>query len=76
MAAFERMEDKVLQLEARSQAAAAELTGDDLEFQFRALKSGDVDLELEVMKQQMLAGFSQIQSSEAESTGFSQQEQG
>ncbi len=54
MAAFERMEEKVLQLEARSQAAA-ELAGADLESQFAALESGDVDLELEAMKQQMLA---------------------
>ncbi len=54
MAAFERMEEKVLQLEARSQAAA-ELAGADLESQFAALESGDVDLELEAMKAQMLA---------------------
>lgn len=54
MAAFERMEEKVLQLEARSQAAA-ELAGADLESQFASLESGDVDLELEAMKQQMLA---------------------
>ncbi|MGG6270051.1 PspA/IM30 family protein [Leptolyngbya sp. AN03gr2] len=60
MAAFERMEDKVLQLEARSQAAA-ELAGADLEAQFRSLESGDVDLELEAMKQQMLAGSAQPQ---------------
>jgi len=62
MAAFERMEDKVLQLEARSQAAG-ELAGADLESQFRALESGDVDLELEAMKQQMLAGSPQAQQS-------------
>lgn len=61
MAAFERMEDKVLQLEARSQAAG-ELAGADLESQFRALESGDVDLELEAMKQQMLAGSAQPQA--------------
>jgi phage shock protein A len=54
MAAFERMEEKVLQLEARSQAAA-ELAGADLESQFAVLESGDVDLELEAMKAQMLA---------------------
>jgi phage shock protein A len=60
MAAFERMEDKVLQLEARSQAAG-ELAGADLEAQFRALEGGDVDLELEAMKQQMLAGSAQPQ---------------
>ncbi len=60
MAAFERMEDKVLQLEARSQAAA-ELAGADLESRFAALESGDVDLELEAMKQQMLTGSPQSQ---------------
>jgi len=56
MAAFERMEDKVLQMEARSQASA-ELAGADLESQFAALESGsDVDLELEAMKSQILGG--------------------
>ncbi len=58
MSAFERMEDKVLQLEARSQAAA-ELAGADLESRFASLESGDVDLELEAMKQQMLTGSAQ-----------------
>jgi phage shock protein A len=56
MAAFERMEEKVLQIEARSQAAA-ELAGADLESQFAALESGsDVDAELEAMKAQLLGG--------------------
>ncbi|WP_242043319.1 PspA/IM30 family protein [Leptolyngbya sp. FACHB-671] len=50
MGAFERMEEKVLQLEARSQAAA-ELAGTDLESQFAALELGiDVDDELAAMK--------------------------
>ena len=54
MAAFERMEEKVLVQEARSQAAA-ELTGADLESKFAALSAGsDVDDELAAMKQQML----------------------
>jgi phage shock protein A len=54
MAAFERMEEKVLQQEARSQAVA-ELAGADLESKFAQLSSGsDVDDELEMMKQQML----------------------
>ncbi|MGI0490889.1 PspA/IM30 family protein [Alkalinema pantanalense CENA528] len=57
MAAFERMEDKVLQMEARSQAAA-ELAGANLEAQFLSLESGDVDLELEAMKAQLLGGTS------------------
>ena len=56
MAAFERMEDKVLQMEARSQAAA-ELAGADLESQFAMLESGsDVDDELAQMKAQLLGG--------------------
>ncbi|MEM1426133.1 MAG: PspA/IM30 family protein, partial [Cyanobacteria bacterium P01_H01_bin.130] len=58
MAAFERMEDKVLEMEARSEAAA-DLGGASLESQFAALESsGDVDDELEAMKAQMLGGAS------------------
>lgn len=58
MGAFERMEDKILQLEARSQAAS-ELAGADLESQFALLESGsDVDSELEALKSQMLGGGS------------------
>lgn len=56
MGAFERMEEKVLQIEARSQAAA-ELAGTGLEEQFRQLESGtDVDAELEALKAQVLGG--------------------
>ncbi|MCU0523594.1 MAG: PspA/IM30 family protein [Elainella sp. Prado103] len=56
MSAFERMEEKVLQMEARSQAAA-ELAGADLESQFVQLESGsDVDDELAAMKAQLLGG--------------------
>ncbi len=55
MAAFERMEEKVLIGEAKAQAAA-ELTGVDLESKFAALEAGsDVDDELEQMKA-MLSG--------------------
>lgn len=57
MAAFERMEEKVMMMEARSQAAA-ELAGADLESQFAELESGDVDAELEAMKAQLLGGAS------------------
>jgi phage shock protein A len=50
MAAFERMEEKVEALEARSQAAA-ELAGSDLESQFAALQGGDdVDDALAALK--------------------------
>jgi phage shock protein A len=55
MAAFERMEDKVMQMEARGQAAA-ELAGANLETQFMTLQAGDVDYELEALKQQVLGG--------------------
>ncbi|MGB3491549.1 MAG: PspA/IM30 family protein [Elainellaceae cyanobacterium] len=55
MAAFERMEEKVMMMEAKSEAAA-ELAGSDLESQFAQLESPDVDLELEAMKAQMLGG--------------------
>ncbi|MFZ9570150.1 MAG: PspA/IM30 family protein, partial [Vulcanococcus sp.] len=49
-AAFERMEEKVEALEARSQAAA-ELAGADLESQFAALEGApEVDAELEALK--------------------------
>ncbi|QOV23002.1 PspA/IM30 family protein [Anabaenopsis elenkinii] len=53
MAAFERMEEKVLMQEARAQAGA-ELAGADLETQFARLESSDVDYELEELKRQML----------------------
>jgi phage shock protein A len=62
MAAFERMEEKVLQQEARSQAVA-ELAGSDLESKFAQLSAGaGVDDELEMMKQQMLGGAKPTQS--------------
>lgn len=61
MGAFERMEEKVLQMEAKGQAAA-ELAGADLESQFARLEAGsDVDYELEALKAQMLGGASPTQ---------------
>jgi phage shock protein A len=56
MGAFERMEEKVLEMEARSQAAH-ELTGNELEQQFAMLESGsNVDDELAAMKAQLTGG--------------------
>jgi phage shock protein A len=56
MAAFERMEEKVEALEAKSQAAA-ELAGADLESQFAALEGGnDVDDELAALKNRLEGG--------------------
>lgn len=56
MAAFERMEEKVLQLEARSEAIA-ELSNSTIEGQFKALERGEdeVDAELAALKAQMAA---------------------
>lgn len=52
--AFERMEDQVIQLEARSEASAS-LTSTELERQFAALEAGgDVEAELAAMKAQLL----------------------
>ncbi|NEP46860.1 MAG: PspA/IM30 family protein [Okeania sp. SIO2H7] len=56
LGAFERMEEKVMQLEAKSEAIA-ELGVDDLEKKFASLEGGsDIDAELEAMKAQMLPG--------------------
>ncbi|MGJ3249030.1 MAG: PspA/IM30 family protein [Elainellaceae cyanobacterium] len=53
LAAFERMEEKVNELEARSEAIA-ELGSNDLEKQFQALESGgNIDDELAAMRSQM-----------------------
>jgi len=68
MSAFERMEEKVTEMEASSQAAA-ELAGDSggIEDQFAKLESGsDVDDELAAMKAQ-LSGSSQNQGALPES---------
>ena len=57
MSAFERMEEKVFELEARSEAISS-LGSDDLEKQFSSLESvndvDDVDDELAALKQQIL----------------------
>lgn len=55
IAAFERMEEKVLELEARSEAIA-ELNADTVEGQFAALESTDVDAELAAMKSELISG--------------------
>ncbi|XPM60759.1 MAG: PspA/IM30 family protein [Leptolyngbya sp. IPPAS B-1204] len=70
MSAFERMEEKLLQMEARSQAAA-ELAEVDLESQFAMLESGsNVDEELAAMKAQLLGGSQQspVQLPDSESS--------
>lgn len=51
MAAFERMEQKVLQMEAQADAVAELSAGSDIEKQFKALESGNsVDSELATLK--------------------------
>ncbi|HZG39728.1 MAG TPA: PspA/IM30 family protein [Nodosilinea sp.] len=57
IAAFERMEERVMELEAQSEALE-ELSGDPLERQFAALEGGSttVDSELEAMKNRLGQG--------------------
>jgi phage shock protein A len=56
MAAFERMEEKVMELETQSQAIA-ELNANTLESKFAELESGsDIDAELANMKAQLAGG--------------------
>jgi phage shock protein A len=59
--AFERMEEQVMELEARSEAIE-DMGGDQLEKQFSSLESSDVDDELAAMKAQ-ISGRSQQQLS-------------
>jgi phage shock protein A len=65
MSTFDRMEEKVLEMEARS-AAVSELAGDSLADKFTALEAGgDVDFELEQLKASLepkaIAGTPQAQ---------------
>ncbi|MGB3137166.1 MAG: PspA/IM30 family protein [Nodosilinea sp.] len=59
LAAFEQMEQRVLNMEAKSEALE-ELSGDPLERQFAALEGGSstVDSELEAMKNRLSGGAS------------------
>ncbi|MBW4657919.1 MAG: PspA/IM30 family protein [Drouetiella hepatica Uher 2000/2452] len=57
MAAFDRMEERVLQLEAQSEAIAELSSGDAIEKQFKVLESGgNVDDELAALKAKLIAG--------------------
>lgn len=77
IAAFERMEEKVLQMEAQAEAVA-ELGMDDLEKRIAALGEADeVEAELAAMKNQMLGGSqatAQLPSSEATPSSDSDRE--
>jgi phage shock protein A len=66
--AFERMEEQVMDLEARSEAIE-EMGGDQLEQQFSSLESSNVDDELAAMKAQMSGGRSPQQISGASQEG-------
>jgi phage shock protein A len=55
--AFDRMEEKVMQLEAQAEASAELASGDEVEKQFAALESGNnVDVELAALKAQLTGG--------------------
>lgn len=53
--AFEKMEEKVLAMEAEGEAVAQLVAGDGVEQRFAALESGGVDDELAALKKGMLA---------------------
>jgi phage shock protein A len=77
MAAFERMEEKVLLQEAHTQSVA-ELASANLESQFAALESsGDIDDQLAALKEQMALGLptsaQQAQPCEQPSSSTSEQ---
>ncbi|NEO52952.1 MAG: PspA/IM30 family protein [Okeania sp. SIO3B5] len=62
LSAFDRMEEKVMQLEAKSEAIA-ELGTDSLEKQFASLEEGnDIEAELEAMKAEILPGGTNSQN--------------
>jgi phage shock protein A len=68
LSAFERMEDKVLRLEAQAEAMQ-ELGTDDLEKKFAELgEADDIDAELAAMKAQMLPGGEAAQLPASSST--------
>ena len=59
LGAFERMEERVHQLEAEADAIAELSSGDDVEKQFAALESSsDINQQLEAMKMDLLEGNS------------------
>mgnify|MGYP002777002217 CR=1 FL=1 len=56
LSTFDRMEEKILQMEARA-GAIAELNSNELEQKFAALEAGgDIDTELDAMKAKLIAG--------------------
>lgn len=60
MAAFERMEEKVEELEALGEASV-ELAGQDLESKFAELEGGnDIEVELETLRNQLKSGVEAI----------------
>ncbi|HAX78298.1 MAG TPA: phage shock protein A [Cyanobacteria bacterium UBA11372] len=68
LGAFDRMEEKILQMEARA-GAIAELGSNELEQKFAALEAGgDIDTELAAMKANLLAGNNQAQLPNARQT--------
>lgn len=57
--AFDKMEEKVIAMEAESEAVGLLVAGDGLENKFQALESGTVEDELAALKGGLLAGAKQ-----------------
>lgn len=73
IAAFERMEEKVMQMEAQAEATAELAEGDAIERQFRALEGGgDIDAELASLKAQLTGNSSSRLPSASGSTSSAQ----
>lgn len=64
--AFERMEDQVMQLEARSEASA-ELTSTEIERRFAALEAGgDIEAEMAAMKARLRSQHQNLNNQDSE----------
>ncbi|PSB14197.1 phage shock protein A [filamentous cyanobacterium CCP1] len=73
IAAFERMEEKVMQMEAQAEATAELAEGDAIERQFRVLEGGgDIDAELASLKAQLTGNSSSRLPSASGSTASAQ----
>jgi len=59
LAAFDRMEEKVMKLESESEATSMLVGGDSLDLEFAALEAGSVDDELASMKKRITGDVNQ-----------------
>ncbi|HAJ58911.1 MAG TPA: phage shock protein A [Cyanobacteria bacterium UBA8543] len=76
LSAFERMEEKVLQLEAQSEALQ-ELGTDELEKRYAALEAGsEIDTELAAMKANLVTGTEQAKLPSSQASSVTEKDEG